>query len=276
VIRAYAPSHITGFFEIIENKDQRRMGSVGCGVVLEKGCVTKAELSDEFSILINDREEDAPTTRYVVEKLATESVRVSSSFDVLIGSGFGASGSGALSAALALNTLFERGMTLNEIGEIAHVAEVENGTGLGDVIAQICGGVVIRKKAGAPGIGVIDLIPTGDEEVGYIVLGPISTKSILEDKVIRKRINTAGRNAMKELLRRPTFLDFVRLSKDFAMQMGLMSEKAEGVIEAVESKGGLASVAMLGDTIFAVPPDSLAEFGEFEKSRISHGGARLL
>jgi len=47
-IRAYSPSHITGFFEIRDDRNPLYKGSVGGGIVLEKGCVTEASLDNDF------------------------------------------------------------------------------------------------------------------------------------------------------------------------------------------------------------------------------------
>ena len=79
---------------------------------------------------------EAPVTRYVVEKLAKEPVRVKTELEMPFGSGFGASGAGALGCAYALNAHFDLGLTANQAAAVAHVAEVTNRTGLGDVIAQ--------------------------------------------------------------------------------------------------------------------------------------------
>ncbi|MDY6964734.1 MAG: pantoate kinase [Halobacteriota archaeon] len=277
MVKAYAPSHITGFFEIVEDSDPAYMGSRGCGMALSSGCETEVVLGKKDLFLINGEEADALTTAYVVERLANEPVEISSSYNVPVGGGFGASGSGALSSAYALNALFSLGMSLEELGKVAHLAEVENRTGLGDVIAQMHGGIVIRREPGAPGIGVVDDIPTGDIEVGYVVLGSLSTKVILEDPRMIREINAHGRAALKELLKVPTLNNFMGLSKRFAIDTGLISEKARDAVEAVEEGGGLASMAMLGDVVFAVGNfEPLSDFGEVGVSSISCGGARLL
>ncbi|MDI6811746.1 MAG: hypothetical protein QMD80_08815, partial [archaeon] len=169
-VKAYSPSHITGFFVICDNKNPLYKGSIGCGIVLEAGCVTKVSLDNNLpvkaQIKINGIEEEANTTKYVVEHMAWMSaVRVSTNFEVPVGAGFGASGAGALSTALALNVLLSLNMTVNEVAQIAHCAEVENSTGLGDVIAETYGGVVIRRKPGPPGIGMIDRIPHRNEKI---------------------------------------------------------------------------------------------------------------
>lgn len=56
-----------------------------------------------------------------------------------------------------------------------------------------------------------------------------------------------------------------------------MSPKVKDAIEAVEAMGGLASQAMLGDTVFAINDNgALLEFGDARESRISSTGAHLL
>ena len=285
-VNAYSPSHITGFFEICDNKNPLYKGSRGCGIVLEAGCVTEVSIGHDLpvkaQIEINGRAEEANTTKYVVEHLAGASevaVKVSTNFEVPVGSGFGASGAGALSTAHALNELLSLNMTVNEVAQIAHCAEVENSTGLGDVIAETYGGVVIRKKPGPPGIGVIDRIPHRNERISYVALGTKSTKSVLTecDGERKRRINEAGRAAMKALLRKPVLETFMRASREFSLRIELISDTCKDAIEAVDAEGKVASVAMLGETVFVVSDsEALSEFGEVKESRISNAGVRVI
>ena len=277
MVKTYAPSHITGFFEVVENSDPALMGSRGCGITLEGGCVTVVTPSQENRIFINGELSDAPTTAFVVQEMALEPVEIRSSFNIPLGCGFGASGAGALSTAYALNALFNKGLNKNEIGRVAHLAEVYNKTGLGDVIGQVEGGVVIRKSPGAPGNGVTEKIPAEDIEIGYVVLGSISTKSIIGDPKTLKVINKQGKLALKELLKHPKLDDFIKISKRFATDTGLISDRARDAVEAVESDGGLASMAMLGNTVFAIGDfHALSEFGDLMESRISSSGVKLI
>ena len=282
--RAYAPASITGFFAIHEHRDPLQKGSFGCGLVLESGCVTEVAhvptRAAESRILINGRAEEALTTRYVLDRLAASApVNVSTSFDVPIGCGFGASAAGALSTALALNELLALNMTLNELAQIAHCAEVANNTGLGDVIAETCGGVVIRRKPGAPGIGVIDRIPHRSEQVSYVSFGVKLTKSVLAEggEATKRRINDAGKVALQAVLRKPTLETLMHASREFALQIELISTTCKDAIEAVAAEGKVASVAMLGETVFVIgESDALREFGAVKTSRLSHAGAHLL
>lgn len=285
---SYSPSHITGFFEIRDDRNPLYKGSVGGGIVLEKGCVTEASLDNDFpqkgtkaEIKINGVEEEANTTKYVVETLAGKyedehelNVTVSTEFDVPVGAGLGASGAGALSTALALNRLLSLDMTVTEVAQIAHLAEVENNTGLGDVIAETYSGVVIRKKPGPPGVGIIDTIPHEQQKISYVVFGTRATRAVLVDDSMKRQINNAGREAMKELVRRPSLDDFMRVSRKFSLHSELISDKCRDAIEAVEAEGSVASAAMIGDTVFVIgDSEALKEFGEVRESRISVVGA---
>jgi len=284
VVRTYSPSHITGFFAIHEDRNPLHKGSLGCGIVLESGCVTEVALSPnrrvKARVRIDGKEEDAHTTRYVIERLAGESeVSVATDFEVPVGCGFGASAAGALSTALALNELLALGMTLNEVAQIAHCAEVENSTGLGDVIAETYGGVVIRTRPGAPGIGVVDRIPHRNERISYVVLGTKLTKSVLVDggAELKRRINDAGREALKALTQKPTLETFMRVSREFSLRTGLISDTCKDAIEAVAAEGKVASVAMLGETVFVIgESEALWEFGDVKASRIADTGVRII
>ena len=233
-MKAWVPSHITGFFAAKRQDDPRLSGSIGCGLCLDLGATTSIEGSEETEIFLNGVVSEAPVTRYVVEELAKEPVRVKTELDMPFGSGFGASGAGALGCAYALNAYFDLGLTTNQAAAVAHVAEVTNRTGLGDVIAQNAGGMVMRLEPGAPGTGRIDRIPVPPLKVNYVVRGPISTRDVLTDEALMKAINQAGVAALKELLKRPTLQDFMRLSRRFTVQSGLASQWA---IDAIRSCG---------------------------------------
>ena len=172
-------------------------------------------------------------------------------------------------------------MTLNEVAQIAHCAEVKSRTGLGDVIAEAYGGgVVVRKKPGPPEIGLIDCIPHRNEKISYVVLGidERRTKAVLteadgeeqEGEGMKRRINEAGRAAIKTLMRRPTLETFISASREFALRSELISSTCKDVIEAVAAGGKIAGVAMLGETVFVIgDSEALTEFGVVKESRIS-------
>ena len=275
--RAFAPAHISGIFIIDIKKDPIHSGSMGAGICLEDGAVTTVRPAKETTIKINGDVCEAPTTVSTIKLLTKEPVLVETALNIPIGAGFGASAAGSLSTALAMNKSLSLNMTFNDLAKSAHIAEVKNRTGLGDVAGMTCGGIDIRKHAGIPPVGIIDRILCTDEIISWVCFGEISTKSILADDIRKKSINKAGRLRLKELLKKPTIDNFFMQSCAFAKEIDLMSPQVRDAIEAVEAAGGISSQAMLGNTVFAINDNgALSEFGEVKKSRISHAGAHLL
>jgi pantoate kinase len=285
-MRAFVPSHITGFFAAKRQEDLIKSGSIGCGLCLSLGATTTVQASEETEILLNGQASEAPVSRFVVEKMTglkskskTKSkspVCVNTRLDMPLGAGFGASGAGALGAAYTLNAYLDLGLTANGAATFAHMAEVSHRTGLGDVIAQNTGGLVIRLEAGAPGHGVVDRIPVQPLKVSYVVRGPISTKEVLSDRKVMNEINREGEACLKELLKRPNLKEFMVLSRRFTARIDLASDWALNAIEAVEAAGGMASMIMLGDSVFAIGGgEALKEFGEVGTTYISQRGANL-
>lgn len=249
---------------------------MGCGLDLEIWAVTMVRPSEETSVLLDGKESSAPVSRRVIADLAPAPVRVETDLEMPLGSGFGASGAGALGCAYALNALFDLGKTSNQIGAVAHVAEVVSGTGLGDVIAQNVGGLVMRLVPGAPGVGSVDRIPVPSWRVDYVVKGPLSTKEVLSDPGTMARVNQAGEKALKDLIKKPTLDNFMNLSRRFAKDTGLAGGWRTDAIEAVEASGGVASMVMLGDAVFALNgAEALSKFGPVGSATISQGGVRL-
>ena len=84
-MRAFVPSHITGFFAACRKDDPILSGSVGCGLNLALGAETTVKPSDETTIKLNGEASDAPVSRYVVERLAKSHVEVSTWLDMPLG-----------------------------------------------------------------------------------------------------------------------------------------------------------------------------------------------
>ncbi len=277
--RAFAPAHITGFFQIHEHKEPMKKGSTGCGVVLEKGVHTSVKIGENIEnteTFLNDEKISGDTSRAVVEAMTELPARVESISDIPIGCGFGASGAGALGTAYAINHALTLDNTASQLNDIAHMAEVSNSTGLGDVTGQAHGGILIRKTPGAPSIASVDRIPSKEKQVYCVILGELSTKSVLCNPDITKEINVAGKEAMKKLIEKPSVDNFMLCSKDFTIQSGLADERVIEAIEAADSIGVTASQAMLGSAVFAIPSETkcseldsiFSEFGSVLKSRI--------
>lgn len=300
--RAFAPSHITGIFQIFDHSaDSMKTGSKGAGVSLCRGVTTtvKAEKSGKNflqvrinGLISNSAEVSKCVGKIFLSRFKEEvencKVVVEHQVEMPIGAGFGTSGAAALSLALALNENFKRGMSKMEAAQIAHIAEVECKTGLGTVIAETYGGIEIRTKPGAPGIGEIRHIPAEKEMVvACLSFGPLSTRKFLTDEAVRKRINEFGGKLLDRLVEEPSVTNFMKLSRQFAENVGLITNKLRAVLKAADEAGFVCSMPMFGESIFTITekdalPNLLRIFerhgsgGKTIISEIDFEGARLL
>ena len=278
---AFAPAHITGFFAVMPDSEPLRSGSIGCGLCLEVG--VRAEIdtnSSVFAITLNGEHTDFPTVEHVLTELLGADrppFTLNLTSDVRPGFGFGVSGAAALAAGFAGAQMYDGDISKREIAAVAHCAEVVNRTGMGDVAGQCAGGMVMRTAPGAPGVGVMQHIPVPPDEVSWVCLGEISTASILAEEDTMQCVNEMGGRALEALKKRPELEYFMSLSRKFAVETGLISSRALDAVEAVEAQGGMASMAMLGDTVFALGGgEVLQEFGDVGHSRIGFVGAHCL
>ncbi|AEG17528.1 pantoate kinase [Methanobacterium paludis] len=318
----FAPSHITGFFEIIDNPDPLKMGSRGAGVALESGVTTDVKITEGNGIVVKINGKNDPKNASITYKtidLIKKQFSVDQSIDdkknldlklsnkeldfnkkelgyekglndeisfdgidkpffdrkisiehtvnVPIGAGFGTSAAFALGTSIGIVKALDMPVTYNKAASIAHLAELEMGSGLGDVIAEVCGGIVLRLKEGAPGVGAVDkmILNDSDSENNFFViaksLGEIETSSIINDPSYKKKINQTGKDLLFELLKNPYPGFFMKLSRKFSEETQLMNEEVLEVVNVLQDETIGASMAMLGNTAFAISksPDTSVE-----------------
>lgn len=285
---AFAPGHITGFFEICdEATDPARIGSRGAGFCVEKGVRSRVRVSPEgfpgIDIAVNGQPDPAGTTRGAVELLLGGSdlhVEVAQAMDLPVSQGFGMSAAGALSAALATAEALGRGRA--EAVWAAHTAEVLNRTGLGDVLGASQGGYELRLEPGLAPYGRMEPWNVGGPpaEVALCVVSPqIHTKRILTDPRKRQSINELGLRLVREFAAEQTPQRFAALSHQFSLATKLASAE---VLRALDALGpeALASQCMLGGSVFVLGGnpgvlERLRPFGPLVKTKIEHRGARV-
>ena len=245
---AFVPGHITGFFSAHPDEDPTKAGSRGAGLTLTDGVEVTVSRSDGSAVALDGERVDVEPVSTVLETLDARA-HIEASSDLPIGAGFGVSGAMALGTALAANRVFDRRLSVNELVTIAHGAEVQAGTGLGDVVAQAQGGIPIRLEPGAPAHNELDGIPSR-VRVEYVSFGGLSTTEILSGDT--EALTIAGEEALSRVVSEPTLASFVFASRRFAREASLLTSEVEGAIEDVSEAGGQAAMAMLGNTVFAL------------------------
>ena len=246
--QAFVPGHVTGFFTSCPDADPTRAGSQGAGIALSEGVTVTVRPASETEVVLNGDSIEMEAVERVVNALQMGAT-VRGTTDLPVGAGFGVSGAMALGTALAANAAGDRRLSTNELVTVAHGAEVQAGTGLGDVVAQNRGGLTLRLDPGGPHHNNLDGIPAR-ERVEYHVLGGLSTGDVLDGDT--DRLDDAGERALSDVVKEPTVDRFVRASRTFSRESGLLTDDVRGVVTDVTEAGGRATMAMLGETVFAL------------------------
>jgi pantoate kinase len=246
--QAFVPGHVTGFFTVERDDDPTKAGSRGCGLTLTDGVTVTVQPAEESACYLDGGSIEMEAVERVLETLNVTAT-VTAESEIPLGSGFGVSGAMALGTALAANVEFDRRLSENEVVSIAHGAEVQSGTGLGDVVAQARGGIPIRLEPGDPHDNELDGIPRR-VRVEYVTFGDLSTPDVLEDDP--GTITEAGERALSRVVSEPTLASFIYASRRFAREAELLTPRVREAIASVNAAGGEASMAMLGETVFAL------------------------
>jgi pantoate kinase len=275
---AFSPAGITSFFEIRDKrpdgrpfKDLAYAGARGGGLVTSRGILTRVRLipasKSRISIRINGcqapRARTSLSTISELLKISRQKYRVTADHraQVPIGAGYGASAAGALSAAVAFSEAADLGMSMDQLGTVAHLAEIRNGTGLGTVGPILRGGFVLTRKSGGPGIAVIDRILVSPRlRVVSACFGPISTKAVLASKDLRRKVNVLGLSAFESITRDLRPRNFMTASRAFADTLALMSRETAELADLMENAGAIgATQNMLGQAVHAIAEEDQAE-----------------
>lgn len=283
---AFAPGHISGFFEpVYHPEDMNRSGSRGAGINISLGAISEVNIDNSntksIEVYINNKKSLAPVTNVTLRYLLGNNplkIIVKTRLQLPIGQGFGMSGAGALSAALATAKL--SGLSTNDAMKAAHYAEVQLQTGLGDVIASCFGGMEIRKTAGLPPWGIIEHIPCKSNIILCIIGKKIDTKKILSDSTRMKSVSEYGKYCTKKILENPSVENLMSLSQFFTKKTGIADKKILKVIDLTSSYG-MVSMSMIGNSVFAIERkkglcDLLSHYGKVFVCSVDELGARLI
>jgi len=305
-VEAFSPGGISSFFQICETgtdgkplNDLEKVGSRGGGFVINKGVSTRVEVEEAktelIEVFINGKlSPEAETSRTVAETILAKTpkkhkVTVKHRIEIPIGAGFGSSAGGALGTALALADALGLKLTYNQLGRIAHVAEIKCKTGLGTVGPIMLGGCILTVEPGGPGIGVVDRIPlTSRFSVVTGTFGPTATKQILSSPEKKREVNRWGKETLDKILDEPSLENFLACCFEFAEKTGFMTGRVRELGQLAKRAGAIGSAQnMVGEAIHAVTFEENAESiteafkkvlpkEKILKSKIDFQGARLI
>ena len=265
---AFSPAGISSFFEICDRTpngknivDLEKVGARGGGFGLQKGVLTEviaieAE-KNNASIFINGYlAPEADTTKTVLKMFLRKvekkyKIIIKHKIEIPIGTGFGTSAGGALTTGLALSKVLDLNLTYNQIGKIAHKAEIKCKTGLGTVGPLMIGGCVLTIKPGAPGISILDRIPLTENHIIISgVIKPIQTKHVLNSEKTRQAVNLWGKKTLNQILSKPTAENFMNSSLKFAEKTGFLTPNIRKLVKLAKKSGAIgAAQNMVGEAV---------------------------
>jgi len=257
-VSAHAPGSVTTIFAPRDGDS-----SLGISFATADGVTATVESTRDPLIYLDDRPARVEPVTGVLDRLGvTATVRLDT--DVPIGCGFGASGAATLATALAANERFDLGHDRDALVEMSHRAEVEAGTGLGDVFIQNRGGLVWDVGKGLERT-------TRTARIEYKSFGGITTAAVLGDEGTMERVRHAGREALSALAPDGPIPNLLSASWQFAQDTGLATNRIVEAVTAVQDAGGAATMAMIGETVVAAGVE-----GMFDRStQITSEGATL-
>ena len=272
---AFAPGNVSGVFKIVRDDDPRLMHSLGMGFTVSHGVTATVSEAPATEVAFNGEVFDFTTVRNVAEALSSRPVGIELESELPLSGGFGLSGASALAAAYALNAAFELGLDERALAMAAHVAEVTNLTGLGDVCGQFHGGCLAKLVPGDPLAAIA--LPVPEQAVYYQYFSPIVTREIIGDPGHAARINSAAAAALVEIAdladRGVTaFGEYISTARRFSVESDLLRHPdVRRIIVEVEAAGGAASMIMLGNAVF-----STIAFEGARETRLARHRVRVL
>ena len=107
-------------------------------------------------------------------------------------------------------------------------------------------------------------------------VGGIETSEIIGDPDHKKRININGRNMLNQRLKNPCPENFMKLSHGFAKETGLLCNEVSDIINILEEETMGSSMAMLGNTAFAISNTPDTTIKDAIISKIEPYGCRFI
>jgi pantoate kinase len=231
-MRVTIPPHITGFWVPYLTLDPLLSGSVGAGLTLHPPI--QIEENEESEIRVNGRKLPTFPPRETIEQvtgLSSIGVKVSGNAD--LGEGYGMSS--ALSLGISIYSLRKKGcLSLKEAARIAHLAEVLNMTGLGDVIAEITGGgLVLRVRPGPPGIGDAVRIPVNSKRIKVVTAhsGALTTPEML--RTYGASLMYCGFQALNKFTESPSLESFLSAAHEFSLCTGMLGKALKNQLDTL-------------------------------------------
>jgi len=252
------PLHITGFFSPRLASRPLNSGSIGAGLLIEPGIKCKWKLlkkARKNKVFYNEKEVKIAPIEELFNLIKPEQRFLIKLFSpVGLGFGYGTSAASTLAVSLTICSFLKKPAL--EAAQLAHIAEVKSLTGLADVSAIFSGkGLVIRTKAGGPGIGKIKSYPLPSSiRIITADLKRKETKEML--KSITPETKNLGLKLLKDFRSQPSLEKFFSCSQLFSQKINFAEKDFFDSLKSLK-KISFGLAVKKGVLFTAVSKDSL-------------------
>jgi Predicted archaeal kinase (sugar kinase superfamily) len=227
-LKILIPLHVSGIWVPYYASSLLETGSIGVGLNLSL-YMEAYTIRGTCKIIFNNREVFNDLAEIICSEtgLNTETKIIS---PIDLGHGYGVS-AGILIAHTLGSYIIANKPSLKALQK-AHVLEVENKTGLGDVIAEYTGGLVVRVKPGAPGVGyAYRVIP---REKPHLIVTSLSRQESTPLMLSRmsKEICSLGEKLLEKFIETEDISMFFEYSRYFTSRLfsyGQLSDLLSGL-----------------------------------------------
>ena len=244
------PHHITSIWVPYKRRDTGKTGSRGLGLVVSpklKMCLFKDYIPEPYTYIgeiefLQNRQLNAGTRNIGVK--------------TVLPPGYGYSVSAAtLIAYFLLENYFDSNKGYIESLRLAHAAEIEEKSGLGDVLAISSGkGIAYRAKEGSPGIGLVESFYIPSSITIYSIHGGrMHTVELLN--MYTNKTRKLALSLLKAFENDPGFDRFLELSREFTLKAKMHIFAPDKLVEAESAPGIIGFYAKKSVAIFLVEKD---------------------
>jgi pantoate kinase len=161
------------------------------------------------------------------------------------------SAAGALATALAVTSA--TGAARQRAPEIAHLADLYGGGGLGGVSAILAGGMEIRVRPGIPPWGLVRHHSATGTVFVAVAGTAMPSPALLRNPQFLRRVQNAAGSGLTRLRRRPTLSNFLAAAEQFTDTLRLGPPEVVRRVHALRAPDVAVAQAMFGRSLFAVP-----------------------
>jgi pantoate kinase len=177
-------------------------------------------------------------------------LRVTLAHELPIAQGFGMSAAGALATALAVSSATDG--PRRAAVEVAHLADLFGGGGLGGVSAILGGGLEIRERPGIPPAGRVRHRPASGRVILIVAGAAMPSPTLLGNPKFLRRVEEAAGPGLARLRRRPSLDRFLEEAERFTDSLRLGPVPLLRRVHELRTSRTRVAQAMFGRSLFAV------------------------